>query len=146
MLRIVIDTNVFVSAIILPQSAPAQILRSWKSGAFGLINCQKAVDELDEVLQRSHIAEKYSIDRRKRESFIDLILENSILVAGDTLVDVVQTDPKDDMFVSCAVEGQAKYIVSGDKHLKNLKRYEKIRIIEPIYFLRILQCCNRIYS
>jgi len=49
MLRVVIDTNVFVSAIILPQSAPAQVLRYWESGTFELINCQKAVNELDEV-------------------------------------------------------------------------------------------------
>lgn len=47
----------------------------------------------------------------------------------------VKADPKDNMILSCAVEGGADFIVSGDEHLKALKVYEGIRILEPARFL-----------
>jgi uncharacterized protein len=142
MLQVVIDTNVFVSALIAPHSTPAQILRFWQLQTFELSSCEKAIGELDEVLRRPHLVEKYAIDNRKRESLINIIRGEIIMVAGDSLKGIVQADPKDDMFVACAVEGQVKYIVSGDKHLRNLKRYQAIRIVEPAYFLKILERCH----
>ena len=143
MLTVVIDTNVFVSTVISSRSAPAQLLSYWQSGLFDLISCQKAIDELDEVLRRPHLVEKYSIDNYKRETFLGIIRERVIFVEGDSLKNIVRDDPKDDMFVACAVEGRAKYIISGDKHLRTMRRYGFIRIIEPAYFLNILDRCNQ---
>ncbi len=108
-----------------------------------LVSCQRAIDELNEVLQRSALLDKYPLTSAKREALISAIQERVFLVDGDSIKGVVMDDPKDDMFVACAVEGQAKYIVSGDKHLRRLRRYQAIRVLEPAYFLRVLVRCQR---
>jgi putative PIN family toxin of toxin-antitoxin system len=143
MLYVVLDTNVFVSAIIAPHSVPAQLLQHWQVGSFRVVTCQRAINELDSVLQRAHLISKYPIIPTKRETLLSLIHERVILVAGDTITGAVTADPKDDMFISCGVEGQVKYIVSGDKHLQQLRRYSTIRVLEPAYFLRILTRCQQ---
>ena len=51
----------------------------------------------------------------------------------------VKKDPEDDKFINCAVEGEADYIVSGDRHLLDLKHYSGIQIVNVNSFLRILQ-------
>jgi uncharacterized protein len=88
---------------------------------------------------------KYPITTAKREALLSVIREGITLVEGDTIRGVVADDPKDDMFIACAVEAQAKYIVSGDKHLGRMKHYQAIRILEPVYFVRLLARCQRRY-
>lgn len=145
MLRIVIDTNIFVSGVISIGTPPKRLLRSWQAGQFDLVTCSHSIDELDDVLQRPHILTKYAIDP-DRETLIEHIKGLAIFVSGTTLTGVVRDDPKDDMFVSCAVEGNAKYIVTGDKHLLKLKRYHKIRIITVAHFLAVLERCQRVFG
>lgn len=143
MLRVVLDTNILVSAVILPDTTPAAVLSSWQSGKFTLVTCQAALNELDEVLQRPHIATKYHVSQDKRQTLLSVIQEHVILVPGDTIIGAVVADPKDDKFIACAAEGEAKYIVSGDKHLLNLRRYRAIRIMTAAYFLAVLARCER---
>ncbi len=108
-----------------------------------MVACQKAIDELDDVLQRPHLREKYKISDDKREALLSVNREGVVLVSGESIKGVVTDDPKDDMFIACAIEGKAKYIVSGDKHLRQLRRYQSSRIVEPAYFLNLLARCLR---
>lgn len=62
---------------------------------------------------------------------------------GTSVSGVVVADPKDDMFISCAVEGRARYIISGDHHLQELRRYGRIRIRTVARFLRTLERLER---
>jgi len=48
---------------------------------------------------------------------------------------VIETDPSDNMFLECAVEGRADFIISGDRHLKDLRVYKGIEILDPSTFL-----------
>lgn len=146
MVYIVVDTNVFVSGVISPNSPPAQLLKHWQSGLFTVVSCQRAIDELDDVLRRPHLQVKYKISDDKREALLSVIREGVVLVSGESIKGVVTDDPKDDVFIACAVEGQAKYIVSGDKHLRRLRRYQSSRIVEPAYFLDVLARCLRLNS
>jgi uncharacterized protein len=146
MLRIVIDTNVLVSAIIRPGSAPSAILRRWQTGRFLLVTCQQALSELDKVLQRPHIVQRYHISDAKREQLLLLLREHVILVPGTSVTDIIPADPTDEVFVSTAVEGDAKYIVSGDRHLLNLRRYGLVRILTAARFLAVLDRCSRIFG
>ncbi|MEA3342081.1 MAG: hypothetical protein U9R15_19115, partial [Chloroflexota bacterium] len=59
---------------------------------------------------------------------------------------IVADDPKDDMFIACAVEGRARYIVSGDRHLLRLHRYERIRITTVAWFMHALERLERLRS
>jgi len=64
-------------------------------------------------------------------------------VPGTSISGVVVADPKDDMFISCAVEGRARYIISGDHHLQELRHYGRIRIRTTARFLRTLERLER---
>lgn len=62
-----------------------------------------------------------------------------IVIPGKKDLRVIQADPDDDKFVIAAVEGFADYIVSGDHHLLDVKKYEDITILSPNDFLNILK-------
>lgn len=146
MLLIVVDTNVLVSGVMIAGSLPDRLLTRWENQEFNLITCIKTIAEADDVLQRPHIAAKYKVTQIKRDNLIIPLKNRAIQVSGVQIIGVVKDDPKDDMFVSCAVEGNAKYIVTGDKHLLKLKRYQKIRIITVAHFLAVLERCQRIFQ
>jgi len=65
-------------------------------------------------------------------------LLNSEIVVPKEKLHIVYKDPTDNKIVECAVAGNADYIVSGDKHLLDLKRYGGIDIISPARFLKLL--------
>lgn len=54
-------------------------------------------------------------------------------------LDVVKADPDDNKIIACAVESNAQYIISGDHHLTDLKKYENIRIVNPDMFLKLME-------
>lgn len=60
-----------------------------------------------------------------------------VVITPQQKIDVIKDDPKDNIFVECALEGNCKYIVSGDQHLQRLKEYEKIEILEPGKFIEL---------
>jgi predicted nucleic acid-binding protein len=53
------------------------------------------------------------------------------------MIDVIQTEPTDNKYLACALEGEADYIVSGDRHLLDLGLYQGIKIIKAKAFLKI---------
>ncbi len=58
------------------------------------------------------------------------------LVHPEIKSNVIKDDPSDNMYLECAIEGEADFIISGDKHLKDLKSYKGIKIIDPVTFLK----------
>lgn len=69
---------------------------------------------------------------------LQLLADESFLVTGSLSIQASR-DPQDDKFLAAAVEGQARYIVTGDKDLLVLTRYRNVRIISPAAFLELLQ-------
>ena len=65
--------------------------------------------------------------------------KNAIQVIPTKKINVIKEDPTDNKFLECAVESHADYIVSGDKHLKRLKEFKKIKIVTVNKFLDILR-------
>jgi rRNA-processing protein FCF1 len=57
------------------------------------------------------------------------------LTEGEIRVEVIKDDPEDNKFLSCALEGEADYIVTGDAHLKRLREYKGVKIITPRSFI-----------
>ncbi len=68
----------------------------------------------------------------------DMLTKKSILVEPSTRIKIVKDDPEDDKFVETALEGDADFIVTQDKHLLKLKDYQGIKVITPEEFLKIL--------
>ncbi len=132
-MKIVIDTNVFVSSFQNPQGNPKKIIDMWKKGGFILCIIEDIVLEYIEVLNR------LNIPTRKIKELTGLFQEreNVKFLVNTEKVAVIEDDPQDNKFIECAVAANAQYIVSGDKHLKALKRYDNIKILSPSEFLEL---------
>ena len=88
------------------------------------------------MLEYPHLKVRIKPDEAK--ALLDALKTDASLVTGTLSLIGVTTDPKDDMIVACAVEGNADYVVSGDPHLLKLGRFESVRIISPAEFVGIL--------
>jgi putative PIN family toxin of toxin-antitoxin system len=129
MKHVVIDTNVMVSAY-LGGSLEA-IIVAWRAGKFALIVSNQVVSEYLDVLSRP----KFKIAHDELDDFAALILSKAEFVLPEKSIHAVEADPSDNKFIEAAVAGQADYIVSGDKHLLDLKEFQGIAILTPRIFL-----------
>ena len=138
MLKVVVDTNQFVSAIIAKHGASSRLLQAWREHAYILITSKDILQEVRRVLQYPHITKKYCLQEEDINALINLI-EHEALVLSDTInIDVIKEDPDDNKILACAIEAEADYIISGDKHLLNLRQYKGIAVITVNEFLKII--------
>jgi len=138
-LKIVLDTNVFYSGIFF-SGAPFQILQAWRDSNIKLVISQEIFDEYLRVGNK--LAEQFpGIDI---EPFINLVESNAEFVHSANLPNPICSDPDDDKFIACALAGNAKIIVSGDKHLLKVSGYRQIEVIKPrSFFDRYLKDENK---
>ena len=133
-MKVVLDTNIFISGIFWRGSSNKVIL-NWREGRFTLVTSLKVVSEIIKVLKDFKI--KLSDDMIKE--WVDLIVRNSIIVEPKEKILAVKDDPKDDIFIETAVAGDVDYIVSQDNHLLKLKEFRGIKIITPEEFNELLK-------
>ena len=137
-MRVVLDTNVFVSAIIGPRGIPSQILHAWRAEQFDLVISQAALTEIGRVFRYPKIAKYHRWSEERLQAFLDNLAHMTILTPGELTLAVITEDPPDNRYLECAVEGDAAYLVSGDQHLLKLSSYQGIPIIKPRMFLDML--------
>ena len=130
-IKIVIDTNVFLSAILFG-GTPGKLIGLWKTGRILPLVSRPILDEYLKVLA----SPKFHLS----ENEINYILYVEILPFFDVVFpvsrkNIVKNDPSDDKFIHCAVAGSAPVILSGDHHLLQLKSYQNIDIQTPTDFL-----------
>jgi putative PIN family toxin of toxin-antitoxin system len=136
--RAVLDTNVFVSALISPIGKPAAILKALRSRRFTLVSSPPINEEIIEVLNRPRIRDRYGLgDRIFDVSFI--LWEVAELVIDLPEVRVC-SDPDDDKFLATAIGGRADYLVTGDVgDLLHLGEYKGVPIVSPREFVSRLK-------
>jgi len=129
--RFVFDTNVLVSALLLPGSVPGRAFQNGLKKGIILVS-PATVAELYEVLSR----EKFLpyITSEDRDAFLDALVKEALLVEPLHRIDAC-ADPKDNKFLEAAIEGNATCIISGDKHLLAMKTIGTIPILTPARFL-----------
>jgi predicted nucleic acid-binding protein len=111
-IRVVIDTNIFVSSFF--GGNPRKIVDLWKSGQLTLCLSKPIVHEYVEVLKR---------------------LGLHLFSAKTPELNVVEEDPDDNKFIECAVALKCTFVISGDKHLTEIRDYMGIEIVTPKEFL-----------
>ena len=126
MIKLVLDTNVFVSALISTKSNPARLLDS-AGIKYRLFTSKDILDELEDVISRK----KFGFNEKRIETVIEAILSFSEVVEPKIKLDVIEADPDDNKILECAVTCGAKYVVSGDAHLLGLGEYDRIGILNP---------------
>ena len=132
MIKAVLDTNVFISALFW-KGVPYEVVRKSLTGEFLIIISPEIIEEISERLLN-----KFKFPLADANDFIEIITINSYIVEPKNKLKVVKEDPNDDKIIECAYEGGADYIVSGDKHLLRLKEYRRIKIITPREFIKII--------
>ena len=141
MIRIVLDTNVFLSGVLTPGRAPAQLLELILSGKIKLIISPQIICEIQRVIQYPGIIKlikKRKLESKELEEALFRIMRVAHITSGAVNVQEIAADPSDDMFLACALEGQADFIVSGDHHLIDLKNYQGIKIMAPAPFIILM--------
>jgi putative PIN family toxin of toxin-antitoxin system len=130
-IRTVVDTNIVVSAVLLPRSVPRQAFEL--AAAIGSVLLSEAtLAELDEVLRRPKF-DAY-VSEPKRLEFLLRLVETAEIVPV-TLQISSSRDPKDNKFLELAVAGRATHIMSGDADLLSLNPFQQITIISAQEFL-----------
>ena len=133
-MRAVIDTGVFVSALIYRQGRTGSVLRALRDGRFTAIYTTDIVVEIIDVLGRPKFRAKYHIEPDDITALVNLIRLRGELVTPIQKVTACR-DPKDDKFLEAALAAQTDCIVSGDADLLELTPYKEIPILRPAEFL-----------
>ena len=139
MIRAVLDTNVLASATIVPQGYAARIVERWRKRGFVLLISPVLLEEIDEVLRYPRLRRRHGWSEERIRSYVRRLQEMATVTPGQVVVSAVPEDPDDDYLIACALEGQAQYLVTGDRHLLGLGRYEGIQIVTPAVFWQYLE-------
>ena len=130
MIKVVIDTNVFISSFF--GGNPKKNIDLWKKGEIKLCLSRQIVDEYVEVLKRLGLQTENEL-----QELLNIFSQghNIIFSATTPSLKIIEQDPDDNMFIEGAVALGCSHIISGDKHLQQVKNYMGIKIVHPEEFL-----------
>jgi len=132
MIRVVLDTNILVSALITYGGNEWKVFREVVEGRVLSLTSEAIIDEFLEVIAEPRFGySKFQISI----IFLSLIDMPYMVIPTEEL-NVIKDDPSDNKILECAVSGNAQYIISGDKHLLALGEYQGIKIINSSDFLK----------
>ena len=129
-MRIVLDTNVFVSGLFF-SGPPYRILKAWRDDEIELAISEEILDEYRRVGEA--LAAGFSgIDLNP---ILELVTVKAIIFPSRQLPVSLCRDPDDDKFFACALASKSKIIVSGDKHLLEVSGFRAIEVLKPRHFV-----------
>lgn len=127
-MRLILDTNLLLSALLSPLGAPAKLLDAWERKTFTLVACDALVAELLDVASRPFFK------ARLRASAAELLaagLRDFSFFCRELPSGLIAPDPKDTFLLALAEVSQADFLVTGDKALLSVKHHKSTRIITP---------------
>ncbi|MGQ9513267.1 putative toxin-antitoxin system toxin component, PIN family [Thermodesulfitimonas sp.] len=135
MMRVVLDTNVLVSAIIFPSSIPAEIFKAATKRRFQFYTSPFILHEFRRLLE-----EKFGLSPEEADAAAGIVGAIAEVVEPRQTLTVITSKDDDNRILECAVAAQAEFLVTGDKkHIRKLDIYEGIKIVLPAEFYRVLQ-------
>lgn len=131
-MKVVVDTNVFVSSFLNPQGVPRRVIDLWKAGRVTLCLSTPIIAEYAEVLSRFGLAEGPEL-----KELLDLFAARMhvIFTPKPPRIALVPEDPADEKVIECAIAADAEFLISGDKHLLTIGTHDSIVILTPVSFL-----------
>ena len=130
-MRIVLDTNVWVSALLVPRGKAGMVISSWRNGSFSIVSSRPIFQEIERVLLYPKILKRLKLDIAKIRQYIDLLsFLTEVVEIGECSV-VVEKDPDDSPILETLVTSQSNWLVTGDKVLLELRdRYPIVSVSE----------------
>ncbi len=129
-MRIVLDTNVFVSGVFFSGS-PYLILQAWRDGKVGLVVSREVLEEYERVGRR--LSQQFP--GVHLDPILNLLALHAQIVQTAPLPKQVCSDPDDDKFLSCALAARCPVIVTGDRALLKASGYRHLTIVKPRTFV-----------
>jgi putative PIN family toxin of toxin-antitoxin system len=136
-LKIVIDANLFASALIKPNSNPGRILDLIKQNQVELILSTAIIKEIKRILLYPKLQKYHRRTVQEIDAYFEDILMFAWIVEGEGEVDLIEDDPTDNKYLVCAYEGEADYIVSGDHYLLDKGPAGGLRYLKAKSFLDV---------
>jgi len=133
MLRIVFDSNVYISALLF-KGIPGKILDMAFKNEIILITSGEIITETVRILREKFKWPEHNIDK-----FMRRLSDISVNIRPGIKLNVIKERESDNRVLECAVSGDASLIVSGDKHLLKLKKYKNIPIVKPVYLTYLIK-------
>lgn len=142
-LKVVIDTNLLISAIIIPQTNPDKVIQAWEKDIFILLVSQQLMSEFEDVISRKKFLNYHAVFKERGEELIA-----SLKAAAEPVdplpvkkLPVHSRDSKDDYLLATAFGGGADYLVTGDEDLLVLNTNPglgKLKIVSVRQFLSVI--------
>ena len=130
MKRIVLDTNVIISALFW-KGYPRMVYNLANSGKVTMLFSKQIEAEFIRVL----CYPRFGLNPSEILPLVNNLRRRSHYVEQKSNINVIRTDPTDNIFLECAVDGKADYIISGDHHLLDMDNYEGVQIVTAKDFL-----------
>ncbi len=137
-LKAVIDTNLFVSGLFSQNTVSSRLQDHWINMDFILVTSIDIIKEVNRVMHYPRIQDRFNPNPETLKHFFRLIFRKAIITKDRYKTDRITDDPTDNKFLACALEGKADYVLSRDPHLRNLKHYQGIQILDATRFLKKL--------
>lgn len=133
-MRVVLDTNVLLSALVFPGSKPDQVLQRVRRGDVELFLSPFILGELERIL-----LEKFRFTKQQTAERVNAIRRIATLVEPTERVALVVAKDDDNRILECALVARAEYLVTGDKeHLLPLRSFGMTEIVTPAAFLDVV--------
>ena len=119
-MRAVVDTNVFISGLMLPKSTPGQVIAAWRAGHFRLVLSERMLDEIGAVLSYPKIRKRIGWDEDTITRYLTLLRFEAEIVDIQGIQANVPRDAKDNMVLATLLASKADCLVTGDLDLLTL--------------------------
>lgn len=129
-MRVVFDTNIYISAFLFPGSYPEFIVHKAMQGAFELYISDFIAKEFKKILVK-----KFKLTPTRAGVYIKLLKSFTITINTKSKISLIKSNRADNKILDLAVDAKADYLVTGDKkHLLSLKKYDDTRILSAKEF------------
>jgi putative PIN family toxin of toxin-antitoxin system len=151
-IRVVFDCNTFLQAALNEESLAGNCYRLVEEGTVELFVSQEVLDEIEDVINRPHIRERFdTLTDERIENFLNSIRNLAVIVQKIPQVFSLPRDIDDEIYINLAVEAEAAYIVTRDKDLIDLmtgfdleskqfrQKFRPLKVVQPLEFLEIVE-------
>lgn len=134
-MKVVIDTNVLISALINPTSVPAKVIDLIEAKTIQPVMSIATQEELCRVLGYKKIQKTLTLTPVQAQELAEQMILHCQLIYPDMAVMATAEDESDNRYIEVALAAKASYVITGDQHLLKLEQYNGIEMVTPAQFL-----------
>lgn len=136
-MRVLLDTNILLSALLASGAPPDKLYEAWRDGRFELVSCERQLGEIRRVSRRPFFTARL---RRSEVGRMVNAIRRLAVMREPTRIIAISTDPDDDYLLAVAEAADADFLVTGDKGgLLQLERHGRTRIVTARNLLELIR-------